>query len=103
MTTRRAACCNFCMTANKRRWRFYTEAELTDCEVAQRWHWKHWNADGEVTASGSGFHTLPAAVGDARQHGFKGEFTLGEDGPVWRRFDDWAALSASAPPSRSAA
>jgi hypothetical protein len=55
----------------------------------------HFDPDGELVASGSGFYTLPAAVGDAREHGFRGEFTLGEDGPVWRRFDDWATLSAN--------
>lgn len=93
------------MPTNQRRWRFYTEAELTECEVAQRWRWKHFDPDGEMVASGKGFHTLHAAVGDAREHGFKGEFTLGEDGPVWRRFDDWAALSGTGPatPTRSTA
>jgi hypothetical protein len=85
------------MAENQRRWRFFTEAELAEFEVAQRWHWAHFDTTGDVIACGSGFHTLPAAVGDARQHGFRGEFTLGEDGPVWRRFDDWAALSASGP------
>jgi hypothetical protein len=85
------------MASNKRRWRFYTEAELGEHEVAQRWRWAHFDPDGELVASASSFHTLPAAVGDARGHGFSGEFTLGEEGPVWRRFDDWEALSASGP------
>jgi len=88
------------MASNNRRWRFYTEAEVGEFAVAQRWHWSHWDADGELVASSTGFHTLPAAVDDAREHGFRGEFTLGEDGPVWRRFDDWASLSGSAAAAR---
>jgi hypothetical protein len=77
------------MTSKRTDWRFFTKLEVADCVVTQRWCWEEFMAGREVVASGSGFTTLPAAMRDARRHGFdEGEHRV--DGRPLRRVDDWA-------------
>jgi hypothetical protein len=78
------------MASQRTDWRFFTKLEVSDCVVTQTWCWEEFMAGHEVVASGSGFTTLPAAMRDARRHGFDGSGDSVHGRPQLRRADDWA-------------
>jgi hypothetical protein len=78
------------MTTETRQWRFFTRLEVCECSVKQSWCWEAVDSAQRITASAAGFTTLPAAMRDARRHGFDGNADPADGGPRYRRLDDWA-------------
>jgi hypothetical protein len=78
------------MASQRTDWRFFTRLKVDDCVVTQSWCWEEFTAGHEVVASGSGFTTLPAAMRDARRHGFDGCGNSVDGRAQLRRVDDWA-------------
>ena len=82
------------MQTDKRQWRFYTRLVTGDGHVSEHWCWDRLDAARQIVGTGAGFTTLPAALRDARNHGFTGDPKAWDQVIVPRRIDDWGADDA---------